>query len=423
MKHSEKLFNDAKNILVGGVNSPVRAFKGVGGTPIFMKKGYGPYLVSEDEKTYIDYVLSWGPMLLGHADPDVTLAITEAATLGTSFGTPSLSETTLATLIQDFYPGMEKIRLVNSGTEATMSAIRLARGVTKKDLLIKFNGCYHGHSDSLLVAAGSGGLTFGFPDSAGVLADVAKNTIILDYNDHEALTAVFKEKGTNIAAVIIEPVTGNMGIIKPAEPFIHALRALCDTYNSLLIFDEVMCGFRVQFGPTSETLGIKPDITVLGKVIGGGLPCGAYGASSDIMSHLSPEGPVYQAGTLSGNPIVMAAGIATLSKLKANRESFSIAVSLTQDLCLGLSDIIRHKKISAHVVNQGSMWCVFYTDKKVQNLADVQGCDFESFNRFFHNMLEGGVYLAPSQYESCFMSVVHNEKNIQKTLEICQNSM
>lgn len=422
MNNSQTLFNDAQKILVGGVNSPVRAFKSVGGTPLYMSSAKGPYLHTVDNQTLIDYVLSWGPMILGHADPDVIQAIQDTAALGTSFGTPSELETECAKHIQFFYPHMEKIRLVNSGTEATMSAIRLARGVTKKPILVKFKGCYHGHSDSLLVAAGSGGLTFGSPDSAGVLADTAKHTIVLNYNDTTALQALFKEKGDQIAGVILEPITGNMGVIKPTEGFLKTLRQSCDDYGALLIFDEVMCGFRITNGATSDVLGIVPDITVLGKVIGGGLPCGAYGASADIMAHLSPEGPVYQAGTLSGNPVVMAAGIATLKKLRDGL-MFKKAENMTTILCNGIQDILNEKGLPYVLRQAGTMWCLYFSSDDIQNCDDVASCDMEGFSRYFHSMLENGVYLPPSQFEACFLSATHTEKDIEKSLKACKISI
>jgi glutamate-1-semialdehyde 2,1-aminomutase len=422
MSHSEQLFQDAQKILVGGVNSPVRAFKSVGGTPVFMSSAKGPYLHTADNQTLIDYVLSWGPMILGHADEDVIDAIQTTAALGTSFGAPSELETECAKQIQYFYPHMEKVRFVNSGTEATMSAIRLARGVTNKPLLVKFKGCYHGHSDSLLVAAGSGGLTFGSPDSAGVLDDTAKHTIVLDYNDTEAVTALFKEKGDQIAGVILEPITGNMGVITPTEAFLKALRTSCDEHGALLIFDEVMCGFRVTKGSASDLLGITPDITVLGKIIGGGLPCGAYGASAEIMAHLSPEGPVYQAGTLSGNPVVMAAGIATLKKLR-DGSMFKKAENMTTYLCNGIQDILNDKGLPYVLRQVGTMFCLFFTSEDIQNCDDVCKCDMEKFSKFFHAMLDNGVYLPPSQFEACFMSAVHTEKDIEKSLKACKISI
>ena len=422
MNHSEQLYKDAQQILVGGVNSPVRAFKSVGGTPEFISSAKGPYLHTADNQTLIDYVLSWGPMILGHADPDVIKAIQDTAAKGTSFGTPSALETECAKQIQYFYPHMEKIRLVNSGTEATMSAIRLARGVTKKPILVKFKGCYHGHSDSLLVAAGSGGLTFGSPDSAGVLEDTAKHTVVLNYNDTEGVNALFKEKGDQIAGIILEPITGNMGVITPTDSFLTALRTQCDQHGALLIFDEVMCGFRVTKGSASDLLGVTPDITVLGKVIGGGMPCGAYGASAEIMSHLSPEGQVYQAGTLSGNPVVMAAGIATLKKLR-DGEMFKKAEKMTTYLCNGLQDILDEKGLPYRLKQVGTMWCLFFTSEDIQNCDDVCKCDMEGFSKYFHSMLQNGVYLPPSQFEACFMSATHTEKDIEKSLKACKISI
>ena len=345
----------------------------------------------------------------------------DTAAKGTSFGTPSELETECANQIRHFYPHMEKIRLVNSGTEATMSAIRLARGVTNKPILVKFKGCYHGHSDSLLVAAGSGGLTFGSPDSAGVLEDTAKHTVVLNYNDTEALKALFQEKGDQIAGVILEPVTGNMGVIKPTESFLNALRQSCDDHGALLIFDEVMCGFRITNGATSDVLGITPDITVLGKVIGGGMPCGAYGASAEIMAYLSPEGPVYQAGTLSGNPVVMAAGIATLKKLR-DGSMFKKAENMTTTLCNGIQDILNEKGLPYVLRQAGTMWCLYFSSDDIQNCDDVSSCNMEAFSKYFHSMLENGVYLPPSQFEACFLSATHTEKDIEKSLKACKIS-
>jgi len=408
-------FEDAKKVLVGGVNSPVRAFKSVGGDPVFFKQGEGAYLIDENNKRYIDYVLSWGPHLLGHANPGITKAIQDAAQLSTSFGAPSVAETTLAKKILEFYPFMDKVRLVNSGTEATMSAIRLARGVTKKSLLIKFNGCYHGHSDALLVAAGSGALTLGEPDSAGVLADTAKNTLVLDYNDTQAVHALFKEKGHQIAAVILEPVCGNMGVVLPDEAFVKALRTNCDAYNAMLIFDEVMAGFRSQNGATSNWLGVQPDIVTLGKVIGGGLPCGAYLGKQNVMSQLAPEGPVYQAGTLSGNPLVMAAGLSMLTQLQETN-AFQKAAQNTKWLVSQILEDINMHKYPMQVISKGTMFCIFFTAKPVRCLGDVKTCDFERFNVFYHRLLEQGVYFPPSQYEACFMSSVHSQHDLEKTV-------
>ncbi len=419
---SNMLFSEAQKILVGGVNSPVRAFKSVGGSPLFMKKGQGPYLYSEDDQEYIDYVLSWGPMLLGHADPDVTKALLEAVQKGTSFGTPSQLETQLALLVQNFFPSLEKIRFVCSGTEACMSAIRLARGFTQRKLIVKFNGCYHGHADSMLVAAGSGSLTFGHPDSAGVLEEVAQNTLVLDYNDIASLKKLFETKGPQIAGVIIEPVAGNMGVVLPKEGFLQTLRELCTQYNSVLIFDEVMCGLRVHLGGAQALFNITPDLTCLGKVIGGGFSSAAYGGRADIMAFVSPLGHVYQAGTLAGNPIAMTAGIATLTKLKTHG-LFEKAIEHTQALTQGMSDRLKRKNLSYVLNSVGTMFSLFFTSHPVSSLAEAKTSDTALFKTYFHHMLNQGIYLAPSQFEANFMSTVHSEKDIQNTLSAFEKAI
>lgn len=419
---SRAYFEQANSILVGGVNSPVRAFKSVGGTPIFFEKANGACLTDVDGQSYIDYVLAWGPHLAGHAYPDVTQAILNAAQNSTGFGAPAPAETKCATLIQHFYPHLEKIRFVNSGTEAAMSAIRLARGVTKRPYIVKFAGCYHGHADALLVSAGSGGLTFGKPDSEGVLADMAKYTIVIPYNNVQALKDVFAEYGDQIAGVIIEPFAGNMGFIAPNMEFIQALRTICTTFGALLLFDEVMCGFRTQQGSAAQRLQIMPDITILGKVIGGGLPCGAYGASKDIMAHISPEGPVYQAGTMSGNPIVMAAGIAMLEALKSG-EIFKKAATKTTQLCKGIQEVLDAKGKPYKIYFEGTMWCLFFTSQDVTDLESAKTADIQAFNAYFHAMLNEGIYLPPSQFETCFMSSAHTEEHIEKTVDACRRSI
>lgn len=419
---SHTLFNQAQEVLVGGVNSPVRAFKSVGGSPIFMKKGQGPYLTSEDNKTYIDYVLSWGPMILGHADPDVTAALIEAVQQGTSFGTPSCLETQLAQCVQTFYPSMEKLRFVSSGTEACMSAIRLARGFTQRSIIIKFNGCYHGHADSLLVAAGSGGLTLGQPDSEGVLPDLAQHTVVVEYNDSQGLKDVFETHGAQIAGVIVEPVVGNMGVVLPQEGFLETLRLLCTDHGAVLIFDEVMCGFRVHLGGAQALYAIKPDLTCLGKVIGGGLPCAAFGGRADIMAHLAPVGGVYQAGTLSGNPVAMTAGLATLTALR-KPGVFEKAISATQTLVEGMIERVQHQGQSAVVNSCGTMFSVFFTPFSVSNLASAKVSDTLYFNRYFHAMLAEGVYLAPSQFEANFLSTTHTPDIIETTLRAFEKSL
>lgn len=411
---SKQLFEDAKKILVGGVNSPVRAFKSVGDYPLFMSKGKGAFIYTEDQEKYIDYVLSWGPLILGHADDVVTRAIQDAASLGTSFGAPTVLETQLATLIQEDYPHMEKIRFVNSGTEATMSAIRLARGVTGRSTLVKFNGCYHGHSDSLLVSMGSGGLTFGVPTSKGVLPEVAAHTAVLEYNDAEGLRSLFKHSGQDIAAVILEPICGNMGVIRPSNAFLSALQEECERHGALLIFDEVMCGYRTDMGSASALFNIKPDITILGKVIGGGLPCGAYGGSASIMNYLSPEGPVYQAGTLSGNPLVMAAGIATLQQIR-QKNVISIVSQRCKSLVEDVQSWVISKGLDVALVASGSMFSLFFSEKIPQNLEEVQSGNIDKFAGFHQAMLREGVYLAPSAFEANFLSICHDDGIMEKT--------
>ncbi|MGE4170404.1 MAG: glutamate-1-semialdehyde 2,1-aminomutase [Candidatus Margulisiibacteriota bacterium] len=409
---SEVCFEAAKSVFVGGVNSPVRAFKSVGGTPVFMKEGQGPYLVSEDNQRYIDYVLSWGPMLVGHAHPKVVSALQAAVAKGTSFGTPGRLETELAVLVQQFFPSMEKLRFVSSGTEATMSAIRLARGATQRPYILKFNGCYHGHVDSLLVAAGSGALTFGHPDSAGVPQALAEQTLVADYNDTEQVQALFKAHGHHIAGVIVEPVCGNMGVILPKPGFLETLRQLCTAHDAILIFDEVMTGFRVAPGGAQEKFGITPDLTCLGKVIGGGLPCGAFGGRADLMGHLSPEGPVYQAGTLSGNPIAMTAGIATLGILK-EEPVFKTAAESTDFLTTGLNQILNGK----YTVNTiGTMFSIFFCSGTVEGTADTRRVDTAAFRQYYHRMLDLGIYLAPSAFEANFLSSAHSSADLVATL-------
>jgi glutamate-1-semialdehyde 2,1-aminomutase len=411
---SQELFEAAQQVLVGGVDSPVRAFKHVGGFPLFVRSGQGPYLHTEDDRTYVDYVLSWGPLLLGHAHPRVVAAITAAAHKGTSFGAPTSAETSLALRVQEFFPSMEKLRFVNSGTEACMSAIRLARGFTGRSLLVKFEGCYHGHADGLLVSAGSGGLTHGCPDSAGVTPEVAAQTLVLPYNDTEALQELFLREGHRIAAVIVEPVCGNMGVVLPLPEFLPMLRRLCTTYGSVLIFDEVMTGFRVHPGGAQALYGVKPDLTCLGKVVGGGLPCAAYGGSAEIMAKVAPDGPVYQAGTLSGNPVAMAAGLAMLETLEID---FSKALDYTTRLCSGIADAIRDANVPAQVTQCGTMFCVIFSEQPLLSLADVQLSNLACFKRYFWGMLEAGVYVAPSQFEANFVSSAHDQVDLDHTLQ------
>ena len=422
MEKSRRLFEDAQTILVGGVNSPVRAFKSVGGTPLFISNGSGAYLSSADGESYLDYVLSWGPMILGHGDPDVLDSVITTFRRGVSFGAPTELETVLARLVHSYFPSMERVRFVNSGTEACMSAIRLARGFTGRKRIVKFDGCYHGHADSLLVAAGSGGLTLGIPDSAGVLPELAHYTTVLPYNDSVALRQCFSEIGSEIASVIVEPVAGNMGLIVPDSTFLVTLREVCTEFGALLIFDEVMTGFRVSLGGAQSVFGITPDLTCLGKVVGGGMPCAAYGGRADVMMQLSPCGPVYQAGTLSGNPVAMASGIATLSKLK-DATLFNAAVSHTDALVSGLRERIQRKGIPATVAQCGTMWTLFFNPDPVHNLSNAMACDRERFARYYHGMLDQYIYLAPSQFESNFVSSCHGDRELELILNAFDKSL
>ena len=415
LKRSKQLFKEACNRLVGGVNSPVRAFNSVGGQPVFFKQGKGAYLTSEDDQTYIDYVQSWGPLILGHANPEVVSAIQEAAAKGTSFGAPTKIETTCAARLQELVPSLEKVRFVNSGTEATMSAIRLARGVTKKEIIIKFDGAYHGHADSLLVAAGSGGLTLSQPDSEGVPKAFVQHTRVLPYNDIQALEAVFKEEGDCIAGIIMEPISGNMGVIPATKAFISTCRRLCDQTKAVLIFDEVMTGFRAHLNGAQAYFNCTPDLTCLGKVVGGGLPCAAYGGRAELMDQLAPLGPVYQAGTLSGNPCAMAAGFATLTQLTPER--FKLAEKRVKQLVEGVLDAAKTAGVQLCAQYVGTMFTFFYTsDKEITQLNDVKKCNMTQFKQMYHHLLEQGIYMAPSQYEANFMSMCHTEDDINKTI-------
>lgn len=416
------MFAKAQTLIPGGVNSPVRAYRAVGGNPVFIHRAKGAYLYDVDGNQYIDYVLSWGPMILGHAHSKVVMAIKEAADWGTSFGAPTLGEIELAERITRIYPSIEKVRMVNSGTEATMSAIRLARGFTGRDSIIKFEGCYHGHADGLLVKAGSGAATFGVPDSPGVPKSYAKNTITLPYNDEKALKAMIDKSGKDIAAVIVEPVAGNMGCVLPRPAFLKALRSLTKKYGIVLIFDEVMTGFRVAFGGAQEYFGIKPDLTCLGKVIGGGLPVGAYGGRKEIMSHVSPEGPVYQAGTLSGNPLAMAAGTETLRAL-ARKDTYKRLESKCAKLEDALKDAARTAGVKTRFYRAGTMFCTYFTDSEVVDFETAKTSDTEMFGRFFMGMLKRGINIAPSQFEAGFMSLAHTDADIEKTAEAAYDSM
>lgn len=412
-----KLFAEAQAVIPGGVNSPVRAFKAVGGEPIFIERAKGAYLYDSDGKRYVDYVLSWGPMILGHADEDVLAAVIEKARAGLSFGAPTEIETQLAREIIKLVPSMELVRFVSSGTEATMSAIRLARGFTRRDKIVKFEGCYHGHSDSLLVKAGSGALTFGVPSSPGVPASLAEHTLTLSYNDPEQVRTTFRELGDQIACIIVEPVAGNMNCIPPDPGFLETLREVCDASGALLIFDEVMTGFRLGLAGAQGYYNIKPDLTTLGKVIGGGMPVGAFGGRKDVMSHIAPLGPVYQAGTLSGNPVAMAAGLATVTKIQAPG-FYAPLFANTQYLVDGLRVIASETGIPFTTNHVGTMWGGFFTDEtKVHNFQQVMACDIPRFNRFFHGMLQRGVNLAPASYEAAFMSAAHTQEDLDFTLD------
>jgi glutamate-1-semialdehyde 2,1-aminomutase len=416
-QRSSQLFKEAQQVIPGGVNSPVRAFKAVGGTPIFMQRAQGAYLYDEDGKRYIDYISSWGPMILGHAHPAVVEAIQKAAEKGTSYGTPTALETEIATLALSMVPNMDKIRFVNSGTEACMSAVRLARGVTQREKIIKFSGCYHGHSDAFLIQAGSGAVTFGSPSSPGVTKGTAHDTLLAPYNDLDAVTQLFEEYPDEIAALIIEPVAGNMGCILPKKGFLEGLRALCDQHNTLLIFDEVMTGFRLAPGGAQERLSIKADIVTYGKVIGGGLPVGAFAASDAIMQHLAPNGPVYQAGTLSGNPLAMAAGLATLQQLKKDTALYTRLDQKTQQLHEGFQYLLEKKGLPFQINRLGSMISLHFTASEVVDFQSASLGNNDSFNRYFHSMLDQGVYLPPSAYESYFLNDALSNNDIDKTLE------
>ncbi|MDB5904274.1 MAG: glutamate-semialdehyde -aminomutase [Betaproteobacteria bacterium] len=415
MNQSQKLFSRAQLFTPGGVNSPVRAFRAVGGTPLFFQRGTGPLVWDVDGSSYIDYVGSWGPLIAGHAHPAVIEAVTRAAALGLSFGAPTESEVEMAELLCKLVPSIEQVRLVSSGTEATMSAIRLARGYTGRSKIIKFEGCYHGHADALLVKAGSGALTFGQPSSAGVPAETTMHTLVLDYNDELALERAFETAGAEIAAVIVEPVAGNMNLVAPRPQFLEAARALCTRHGALLIFDEVMTGFRVALGGAQALYGIKPDLTTLGKVIGGGMPVGAFGGRRDVMQSIAPLGPVYQAGTLSGNPVALAAGLATLKLVQA-AGFYDTLTATTRSLCERLTEAARGAGIAFCAHSVGGMFGLYFRDAVPQSYREVMQCDVERFNRFFHAMLAAGVYLAPSAFEAGFVSSAHGPAQIDQTV-------
>lgn len=419
---SEKLFERAQDVLVGGVNSPVRAFRRVGGMPPFIARAEGAYLWDADGKRYIDYVCSWGPAILGHAHPAVVAAVQEAAARGLSFGAPCELETQLAEKVRTLMPSMERVRFTSSGTEAAMGAIRAARGFTKRDDIIKFDGCYHGHADFLLVKAGSGALTGGAPDSAGVPADFTKHTHVARYNDLKSVEEIFKANPASIAAIIVEPVAGNMGCVPPVAGFLEGLRDLCNQYGALLIFDEVMTGFRVALGGAQQFFNVKPDLTCLGKVIGGGMPVGAYGGRRDIMEVVAPLGPVYQAGTLSGNPLAMTAGLVTLSLLEKPGVHDQLDTT-AQELATGLQEVATNAKLPLTAIAVGGMWGFFFHNGPVRDLDDVMQSDAEKFKIFFRAMLDAGIYLAPSPYEAAFVSLAHTSKDIDTTLLAFQTAL
>ncbi len=417
MNKSEQLFEQAQKIIPGGVNSPVRAFNGVGGNPCFIKRAEGAYIFDADDNAYIDYVGSWGPMILGHNHPVILDAVINTAKNGLSFGAPTELEITMAEKVRELVPSMECLRMVSSGTEATMSAIRLARGFTGRDKILKFEGCYHGHADSLLVKAGSGALTMGVPNSPGIPEDFAKHTLTVSFNDIAQVKEIFAKYADEIACIIVEPVAGNMNCIPPVEGFLEGLREVCDQYSSVLIFDEVMTGFRVALGGAQAHYNIKPDLTTLGKVIGGGMPVGAFGGKQEIMDYIAPVGPVYQAGTLSGNPIAMAAGLASLTELSQGDKHQQLSTA-TEKLAMGLKAAAERNGISLNINYVGAMFGFFFTQdkEKITTYQQATQCDGEMFKRFFHLMLEEGVYLAPSAFETGFLSTAHNDEVIEKTL-------
>ena len=419
---SSSLFSEARRYIPGGVNSPVRAFRNVGGEPFFVAKAKGSHLWDVDGREYIDFVGTWGPAILGHAPEIVVEAVQKAAANGLSFGIPNPLEVEMAKLICSWVPSVEKVRVVNSGTEATMSCVRLARGFTRRDLIVKFEGCYHGHVDSLLVKAGSGALTHGSPDSAGVPADLAALTITLPFNDSEKLTAVFGTQGDKIAAVIVEPVPANAGLYLPLPGFLETLRQLCSSHGALLIFDEVMTGFRLAKGGYQELAGIRPDLTALGKVIGGGLPVGAFGGRSEIMDQLSPDGPVYQAGTLSGNPLAMAAGLAQLRELERN-DGFNRLEKLGCEMENAVRQTLNETGRNYTFHRIGSMFCLYFCEPPVRNLTDARRSDLTAFRSFFHHCLNSGVYFAPSQFEAGFLSLAHTRADLDRTIEVVRGGL
>ncbi len=416
MSRSAELFKLAQQKIPGGVNSPVRAFKGVGGDPIFFKRGQGAYLFDEDDQQYIDYVASWGPLIVGHTHPDVLDAVSEVMQQGLSFGAPTELEIQMAEKVCEMVPSMDQVRMVSSGTEATMSAIRLARGFTGRDKIVKFEGCYHGHADSLLVKAGSGALTLGVPTSPGVPADLARHTLTLSFNDADMVRDLFNKMGSEIACIIVEPVAGNMNCIPPVPGFLETLREVCDQHGSVLIFDEVMTGFRVAQGGAQQLFDVKPDLTTLGKVIGGGMPVGAFGGRRDIMQAIAPTGPVYQAGTLSGNPVAMAAGLTTL-KLLSEPGFYNQLSDRTLQLTQGLKAAADKANIPLTTNTVGGMFGLFFSEEeKMTNFAQVCACNVDRFKHFYHGMLDNGIYLAPSAFEAGFVSSMHTDDDINNTI-------
>jgi glutamate-1-semialdehyde 2,1-aminomutase len=422
MNQSEKLFARAQQVIPGGVNSPVRAFRAVGGKPIFIEHGQGSHIWDADGREYIDYVGSWGPLLFGHRPPEVVEALSSVLNIGTSFGAPTAREVDLAELICEIVPSVQKVRLVSSGTEATMAAIRVARGYTRRERIIKFDGCYHGHGDSLLVKAGSGVATLGLPDSPGVPAALAELTTVLPFNDKQALTEEFNRRGKEIACVIIEPVVGNMGTVAPEPGYLELLREVTKASGTVLIFDEVMTGFRLAAGGAQEKYGIAPDMTTMGKVIGGGLPVGAYGGRAEIMNMVAPAGPIYQAGTLSGNPLAVSAGLAALRRLRSENP-YPRLETLGSRLEKGIRDAIAKTRVAAQFNRVGSMFTLFFTKEQVRDFASAKTCDTARFNRFFHSMLEQGIYLPPSQFEAAFISAVHTDTDIDRTVKAVEHAL